>query len=335
MLARVELHHRSKSVCRRGLDNLVIRLGVIGLNEGNGHPFSFSAIVNGYSDEGFARSGWPVIHEYLKRRTPGEIGLPDVHVTHAWTQDPEMTRRLCAASLIEHATDNRDDMIGKVDGVLLARHDHESHLEMAMPFLEAGMWVLVDKPLSLDTSDLRAFLPYLVAGKLMSCSALRYAPELDGIRSNMSGFGPLKLIQATVCLDWTKYGIHMIDAILSLGLPAPVEIEPLRGDHESFQLTLADNTPVRIDALGHTQVTFQLDIFGELNKVSVGLYDNFSSFKRCLEAFVSMMKSGKPAIVPKMTLLSMAILQAGLVARQSGRVQKIDPIKFDTTVSLQ
>jgi predicted dehydrogenase len=309
----------------------VIRLGVIGLNEGNGHPFSFSAIVNGYSDDGFARSGWPVIHDYLKRRDPEDIGLPGVSVTHAWTQDPEMTRRLCAASLIENATDRREDMIGKVDGVLLARHDHEKHFEMAMPFLEAGMWVLVDKPLSLEPDELTAFLPYLASGKLMSCSALRYAPELDGLRGELPDFGRLKLIQATVCLDWTKYGIHMVDAILSLGLPAPVEIEALRSNHESFQITLADDTPVRIDALGLTGVTFQFDVFGERKRASLGLYDNFSSFKRCLEAFVSMIKSGKPAVPPETTLLSMAILRAGLGAQGSSGAVEINPIEFDRT----
>lgn len=306
----------------------MISLGVIGLNEGNGHPFSFSAIVNGYSDEGFVRSGWPVIHEYLKRQNPKDIGLPGVSVTHAWTQDPEMTRRLCDASLIDTAIEQREDMIGQVDGVLLARHDHENHFEMAMPFLEAGIPVLVDKPLSLATDELTEFLPYLVSGKLMSCSALRYAPELDGLRCDLPDFGRLKLIQAVVCLDWTKYGVHMVDVLLSLGLPAPVEVEALRGNHESLQLTLSDDTPVRIDALGPTGVTFQLDVFGECNRAHLGLYDNYSSFKRCLEAFVSMVESGKPAIPPETTLLSMATLRAGLDAVRDRRAVKIDPIKL-------
>jgi|GEM_PF-4815020 len=32
-------------------DPLAIHLGVIGMTEGNGHPYSWSAIINGYDSE--------------------------------------------------------------------------------------------------------------------------------------------------------------------------------------------------------------------------------------------------------------------------------------------
>ncbi len=67
---------------------MTLRLGVVGLSEGNGHPFSFSAIVNGYDDAGMAASGWPVIHDYLRLRDPSEFGGLGAQVTHAWTQSP-------------------------------------------------------------------------------------------------------------------------------------------------------------------------------------------------------------------------------------------------------
>ena len=75
-----------------------IKLGVIGVNEGNGHPFSFSAIINGFNHEGMSNSGWDVIYNYLKIRDASEFGFDNVQVTHAWTQDPEQTERLAKAS---------------------------------------------------------------------------------------------------------------------------------------------------------------------------------------------------------------------------------------------
>ena len=36
---------------------MVKSIGIIGLSEGNGHPFSYSSIINGYSPEGLAASG--------------------------------------------------------------------------------------------------------------------------------------------------------------------------------------------------------------------------------------------------------------------------------------
>ena len=55
---------------------MVKRVGVIGYSAGNGHPFSFSAIINGYSEEDFLTSGWPVINSYLKQREAEEFGFP-------------------------------------------------------------------------------------------------------------------------------------------------------------------------------------------------------------------------------------------------------------------
>ena len=43
-----------------------IRLAMLGMVEGNGHPFSWSAIINGrYDAEAMARCGYPVIPQYL------------------------------------------------------------------------------------------------------------------------------------------------------------------------------------------------------------------------------------------------------------------------------
>ena len=49
-------------------------IGIIGVSEGNGHPFSYSSIINGYSPEGLAASGWPGIYEYVRRRHASEFG---------------------------------------------------------------------------------------------------------------------------------------------------------------------------------------------------------------------------------------------------------------------
>ena len=72
------------------------------------------------------------------------------------------------------------------------------HFQMARPFLEAGLPVFVDKPLSLEVSELRAFKPYLERGQLMSCAGMRYARELDEPRADLAAYGRLKLIRGAI-----------------------------------------------------------------------------------------------------------------------------------------
>ncbi len=303
---------------------MVIRVGMIGLSEGNGHPFSMSAIINGYSDSGLAESGWPVIHEYVKRRHPSEFGIGDLRVTHAWTQEPEITRRLCKASLVDHAVKDAVDMLGAVDAVILARDDHEIHREMAAPFLEAGLPIFIDKPLTLSQTDLEYFQPYIERGQLMSGSAMRFATELDSVRAEIGSYGHVRLIRGAVLNDWARYGVHMLDAILPLLSGRPVAVMPHAATHDSVAITTEGGTLVLIDALQDIPKTFRVDIFGTKRVSSHEISDNFGMFRRMLWQFAEMIRTGRPTIPAKQTLDVVHVLIAGRLAMKEQRTVNLD-----------
>jgi hypothetical protein len=290
----------------------VIRTGIIGLSEGNGHPFSFSAILNGYNDRAFADAGWPGIHDYLRREPAERFGIADARIVAAWTQDDETTRRLCAACGIERACEAVDDMVGRVDAVIVARDDWPTHAPLAMPFLERGVPVFVDKPLTLDRAELDAFEPYLRRGLLMSCAGLRYAAELDPLRGPVEtwGIGELRLIVGTVVLGVERYGIHLLEALASLGGPfaEATLVQRLDVPYEGFVFRLGDGTPFVLNCLGPVGKTFHFSFFGTRSHRHVDLHDNFSAFRRTLEAFFAMVATGVSAIAPDETLRLMRLL---------------------------
>lgn len=303
-----------------------MRVGMIGVSEGNGHPFSLSAIINGYSDAGLAASGWKVIHDYVRRRSPSEFGFDDVQVTHAWTQDPDVTRNLCDACLIPHATATPESMIGSIDAVIIARDDYENHLTMALPFLKAGLHAFVDKPLSLDVDELRVFRPYLESGKLMSCSGMRYARELDEARAGLAEYGEVRLIRGAILNSWEKYGVHLIDAILNVIRSRPVSVVSIDAPHASLALRMDDGSLVQLDALGDVGRCFRIEIFGTRNITSHEITDNFSMFRRTLWHFVQSVKTGVPGIPPDHTLTAMRVLIAGRLARNERRKVSLNEI---------
>jgi predicted dehydrogenase len=298
------------------MDDLVTRVGMIGLSAGNGHPFSFSALINGYSEAGFAEAGWPVIHDYLRVRRPDEFGFDGVRVTHAWTPSADVTERLCRACRIERPCATVEEMLAEVDAAIVARDDWESHLPLARLFLDRGKPVFIDKPLSLDETELTTLEPHLRAGRVMSASGLRYAAELDPLRTprNRWGIGRPRLIAATVLNGLEKYGIHMIEAVAGLGrfLDGPATIARLPAPHEAFQIDLADGTPMRLDCLGEVARTFRLDVYGERGHFHADLHDNFTAFRRMLGAFVSDVLRGRtPPIDPDQTMRAVRLVRAG------------------------
>jgi predicted dehydrogenase len=310
--------------------DLDVDLGVVGVTEGNGHPYSFSAIVNGYDDAAMADSGWGVIHDYLREKDPSEFGFEEVSVTHAWTQDPAETGRLCAAARIPNAVDDLETMREEVDAVLLLRDDHERHAEMALPFLERGVPTFVDKPLALDPDDVAALRPYLESGLLMSCSGLRYARELDGPRAALGDYGDLRLVRAAVLNDWATYGVHALDATFGVLDARPVAVRATEGTagQVAATVTMSDGSLVAIDALGDVRPTFEVAFYGSERTSRHELRDNFRAFRRTLWHFLETVRTGEPSLAPGETLDVVRTLVAGRRALETGDRVRIEGIEI-------
>ena len=303
-----------------------IKLGIIGINEGNGHPFSFSAIINGFDDEGMKSSGWDVIYDYLKIRDASEFGFDNVRVTHAWTQDPEQTRKLARASRIPNIVVDIEDMLDEIDGVIIARDDYETHFSLAKTFLEKGKFVFIDKPLSLDIAELRFFRDHLEDGKLMSCAGARYARELDDIRGNIDSFGDMKLIRGTVINSMEKYGIHMLDGIFGVTGFHVKSVSCYQAKHASMMVKNTDNSLIYIDALGDSSKTLQFDFWSDEKKFHAETNDNFTMFRRLLADFIKMIRTRKPTVDPELVINAMKVLIAANISRKENREVEIDEI---------
>jgi hypothetical protein len=304
----------------------MIKVGIIGINEGNGHPYSFSCIINGFDKLGLKESGWDVIYNYIRQQDSADLGFNGVEVTHIWTQDFNESKRISRAARIPNIVINYTDMIGKIDALIIARDDFDQHYNMAKPFLEAGCFVFIDKPLSLSIEELRFFKPYLDQGRLMSCSGMHYSSELDYFRENTEDYGQIKLIRGTVLNNIEKYGIHMLDAAFG-SIPFQVEsVLCINSPFDSAVLFNKDRSLFQLDALGETVKTFQFDVFGEKGRFHAELTNNFSAFRRTLFHFFEMVKYEKPVIEPTLTISIMKVLIAFSLSKKENRLVKLEEI---------
>ena len=126
----------------------MIKLGLMGISKGNGHPSSWAAIINGYDKKLMINCGFPVIPEYLSEHKFPEASIKTMKVSHIWTQDIQISQKIAKTTFIPNIVANYEDMIGHVDGILLARDDAENHLTFSKPFLNAGLPIFIDKPLA-------------------------------------------------------------------------------------------------------------------------------------------------------------------------------------------
>lgn len=268
----------------------LIRLGMIGLSPGNGHPYSWSAIFNGYDPVLMDRCGFDVIPRYLEKQRFPEDAIPDATVTHLWTQDENLSRHIAKAAFIGEVVDNFTDLIGKVDAVLLARDDSERHIAFAQPFLEAGLPIYVDKPLALSRRDAEKLIGMqCFPGQLFSCSALRYAPELRLSQAQRERVGEIRFVAASVPKDWDKYAVHVIEPVLQLlpGRGAVVRSQQWGcGDRVSLQVEFSSGVEVQIATLGASAGPLGIRVVGCSGWVDLHFVDTFRAFRYSLQDFV-------------------------------------------------
>ncbi len=294
-----------------------LKLGVIGLSPGNGHPYSWSAIFNGYDPVAMETCGFPVIPRYLEKQQFPKDAIAEAKVTHVWAQEKAIASHIAKAARIGNVVDHYTDMIGEVDGVLLARDDAETHYEFATPFLEAGIPVYVDKPLALTVAEAKRLLDLQqYPSQLFSCSALRYAKEFQLSDAEKAQIGRLRHIHATVPKDWDKYAVHVIEPLLLLASErGTVErIQAWReGDATTVAVAYGSGFQALISTLGSSQSPLALRVIGESGWRDLIFKDTFPAFKAALFEFVKGIIHRNERIHPDFMLEVVGIIEAGRV----------------------
>ena len=268
---------------------MVVRLGIIGLSEGNGHPYSWSAIINGYDARAMADCPFPAIPAYLAEHSFPHDRLTGASVTHVWTQDPELSAHVARAALIAEVAGDYRDMLGKVDAVLLARDDAENHVRYAEPFLEAGVPVYIDKPPALSLRQLdELFALARSAEQIFSCSALRFASELQLAPEEASRLGEVREISGVVPRSWQKYAVHAIDPIVSFLQPGRVRASEARAEGAATTLSISweNGRTGSVLATGAAHDQIALTYRGERAIVRKVFTDSFTAFRSALRCFL-------------------------------------------------
>lgn len=309
-----------------------IRLAMLGMVDGNGHPYSWSAIINGrYDAEAMAECGYPVIPQYLGAAPEGALGIPGVEVTHVWCDDPADAAKVSRAACVPNVADRADDVIGQVDAVVVATDRGYEHVDRCKPFIDAGLPIFIDKPLTDNAGHLRQFIAWHEAGKpFMSTSAMRYGKEFRALDARLAETGDLRFITVSMAKSWERYGIHALEAVYPMLAPGGYTAVSHRGDEHANFMHLAHESGVSVllnvindlyGAFGHVHA------FGTKGAVETKFQDTFHAFKTQLEAFAQFLRTGESPVPFAETVEQMKIIIAGIESRQrGGEVVRLDSI---------
>lgn len=115
------------------MEGKVFNIGIVGTD--SSHAEIFSKLVN------------------LPDSKTKEYLISDFKVTAIYGQDYERTKGIAYKTNIEFIAEKPQDMIDKVDGVMILCRDGNLHKNWALPFIERGISTWIDKPFTIRDSD--------------------------------------------------------------------------------------------------------------------------------------------------------------------------------------
>lgn len=286
------------------------KIGMIGLD--TSHSVAFTKTLNG-PESGDTYKGYKVVAAYpygsreirsSSERIPG------------YTEDVRKFGVEIVSSI--------EELLSKVDVVMLETNDGRLHLEQALQVLKTGKRMFVDKPVTASLAD--AIVLYEAAKKsgvpIFSSSSLRYITGMDevlagkiGIVTGADTYSPAKLEPSHPDLFW--YGIHGIEtlfAAMGTGCKRVVRVSD-----ENTDLVVGTWNDGRIGTfrgIRKGKADYGGTIFGDKGIKILGSYGGYNPL---LEQIIHFFESGIVPVKPEETLEILAFMEgADLSKANSG-----------------
>lgn len=259
------------------------------------------------------------IIRYLNVEQPADIR---VRVVALVAGEGDRTRELAKLGGIEQIVTDSAKLIGKVDALIITSRDGALHREHAVPFLEAGTPVWVDKPLAATVADGEEIIAAAQRGgvALTSSSALRWVADTDAIVESLSEIGELQAVTLTGPADAASeysgiffYGIHIADVAQRIvpGMPHDIDVQALPGGivaRYRVDGVLVTLELVRPGAAG--RVPFRATAVGSSGVVSRNIELGADYVQPGVDAFARMLATGDGPIPAAEMLAPIAVLEA-------------------------
>ena len=299
-----------------------LKLAMLGMTEGNGHPYSWSIIINGrYNAQALAKCPYAAIIDYISKQPQNTLGIENAEVTHVWTDDPQDAKHVAEVAEIQNIVSDPKDVIGEVDAVLVATDIGSEHVERCQPFIDADVPIFIDKPLCDNLSDLEVFQKWIDEGKnFISSSAMRYCKEYEPYHQSTHELGDLRYVNVTMAKSWEKYGIHALETVYPIVGPGFKSIQNL-GDKNSNIVHLKHSKGIDInianinDMLGGFGL---ISLMGTKSGIQIKSTDTYYAFKKQLQSYVNYLQTGHKPVPWNETYELIQLVCAGIESREKG-----------------
>jgi predicted dehydrogenase len=297
-----------------------LRAGIIGLD--TSHVVAFTRLLNAPSPKpGLA--GVRVVAAY-----PG--GSPDLPTSRdrvaGFTRE---LREKYGVAIVESI----EDLLPRVDVVLLESVDGRPHREQARPVLRARKPLFIDKPVAGSLADAVAIFELARESNTpcFSSSSLRFSSQIAGVRENAQvgrvlgcdAYGPCELEPHHPDLFW--YGIHGVEALATIMGPGCESVARVQTKDAELALGVwKDGRIGTFRGIRHAPYEFGTVVFGSKGNLASRVD---AGYEPLVVEIVKFFQTGTPPVSPGETLEVYAFMEAADESkRQGGKPVSIESV---------
>ncbi len=295
----------------RGDEKPPLKAGIIGLD--TSHVVAFTQTLNNPKAKGIL-SRVRVVAAY-----PG--GSPDI--PDSKNRIEGFTKTLRDKYGVE-IVDSIDELLKKVDVVLLESVDGRPHLEQVKPVFRAKKPVFIDKPVAGSLAD--AVEIYRLAKEsgtpCFSSSSLRFSPGILGVRDDAKfgavlgcdAYGPCSLEPHHPDLFW--YGIHGVETLFTIMGPGCESVTRTETDNAEFVTgKWKDGRIGTFRGIRKGKTNYGAMVFGAK---AVGPSGAYGGYEPLLVEICKFFDSGKGPVTAEETLEIYAFMEAADESKRQG-----------------
>ncbi len=304
--------------------SLPLKAGIIGMDA---HALAWTKIINDPQATG-ELADMTVVAGF-----PG--GSPDI------PQSMELLKAQVepVAALGVEIVDSIDELLKKVDVVMILSIDGRKHLEQVRPVFAAGKPVFVDKPIAGSLADAIEIFRLADEHKVpcFSSSSLRFAKQTLNIRQDPRLGELVGCDQYAPCSlephhpDFFWYGIHGVEPLFTIMGSGCVSVTRVHTEGTDMAVGVwQDGRIGTFRGIRNGQRGYGSTVFGTKGIVPGGGFDGYEPL---IVEIVRFFKTGKPPVTAEQTLEIFAFMEAADESkRQGGSPVTLDSVMQQATL---
>jgi predicted dehydrogenase len=273
----------------------MLRVGIVGSD--NSHALAYATLLN-----------------------VEKVAGNDARAVAIWGQEAERTKEVAEKGKIETIVNHWEEMIGLVDAVFVEDRHGDLHAAHALPFLEKGLPVFVDKPLAISLDDAGRIIAAANASGafLTSFSSLRVSESTVTLAEQAATIGEIRVAQFAGPCDFESvyggaifYATHVIEIALRLVGENLKSVSAIRAGKNVSVTAIWENEAIgTFSYLGDAQYHFHATLFGTEGLASNEILANHAGYEASAKIVLAGIKSGKRPLSDEQLVRPIAIVQA-------------------------